>query len=85
MQYAARRSYAYSDVPSFAADLRLIFENATTYNPPRNAVHAAAMEIIMSRDFDADLESRSPYVSRNDRHAAPPRAFLDAKKLRAHS
>ena len=54
MQYDARRSFAYSDVPSFAADVRLIFENATTYNPPRNAVHAAAME--MSRDFDADLE-----------------------------
>jgi hypothetical protein len=47
-------SFTYSDVPSFAADVRLVFENATTYNPPRNAVHMAAVE--MSRDFDADLE-----------------------------
>ena len=34
--------------------MRLVFENATAYNPPRNAVHAAA--VAMSRDFDADLE-----------------------------
>ncbi|KAH8051477.1 histone acetyltransferase [Aureococcus anophagefferens] len=47
-------SFQYSDVSSFARDVRLVFENATAYNPPRNAVHAAA--VAMSRDFDADLE-----------------------------
>ena len=37
-----------------STQVRLVFENATAYNPPRNAVHAAA--VAMSRDFDADLE-----------------------------
>lgn len=44
----------YADVETFAADVRLVFQNATRYNPQGNAVHQAA--VAMLSDFEADLD-----------------------------
>mmetsp|Transcript_6370 Transcript_6370/g.8973 ORF Transcript_6370/g.8973 Transcript_6370/m.8973 type:complete len:1310 (+) Transcript_6370:347-4276(+) len=44
----------YPDVLHFAAEVRLVFTNATTYNPPTNAVHCAAVEML--KDFESELE-----------------------------
>ncbi|KAJ8602096.1 hypothetical protein CTAYLR_001653 [Chrysophaeum taylorii] len=60
----------YPNAETFAADARLVFENAMTYNPPRNAVHHAAVEML--KDFEADLERamerQSKQAARSDEH-----------------
>ncbi|KAJ4888643.1 Transcription factor GTE12 [Raphanus sativus] len=45
----------YSSVDEFAADVRLTFDNALSYNPPDNFVHDVARELLES--FEARWES----------------------------
>lgn len=39
----------YHDAGAFVADVRLIFDNAKRYNPPKHPIHAAACKLAKVR------------------------------------
>lgn len=40
----------YHDAGAFVADVRLIFENAKKYNPPKHPIHVAATKLSKVRN-----------------------------------
>ncbi|KAJ1448412.1 histone acetylation protein-domain-containing protein [Pelagophyceae sp. CCMP2097] len=64
-------AFEYADVEAFSSDVRLVFSNAVLYNPPHNAVHAAAA--ALAADFGAELRRALDRLGRTaarvDEHA----------------
>ncbi|XP_061373150.1 transcription factor GTE12-like [Gastrolobium bilobum] len=59
----------YFSIEEFAADVRLTFSNAMTYNPPMNAVHLMATELkkIFERKWK-DLEKKCKCENENEKN-----------------
>ncbi|KAK1291178.1 hypothetical protein QJS10_CPB17g02444 [Acorus calamus] len=61
----------YHDIPDFASDVRLTFENALTYNPTGHVVHVAAR--YMLKQFEtAFSRAHNAYFRDRDRALAVP-------------
>ncbi|CAI9113068.1 OLC1v1013596C1 [Oldenlandia corymbosa var. corymbosa] len=70
-------SGAYSDISEFAADVRLTFTNAMTYNPPGNDVHVMAKE--MSKYFEVRWKPIEKKITSNVGELLPPKPNVKAE------
>ncbi|XP_051116565.1 transcription factor GTE10-like isoform X3 [Andrographis paniculata] len=86
-------SNQYSNLMEFAADVRLTFKNATTYNPPGHDVHVMAE--VMSKHFEMrwkpiekkiSTTTTEPRASKSSVVVEPERSYVSpAKKQRTSS
>ena len=60
---------AYGSGDDFAADVRLVFQNAMWYNPPADAIHLAARRLLAT--FDALYSGDPPQLSSGARRRPP--------------